>query len=333
MQTLLSRLTKGERLTQGEFALLLSHKGEEIESVAGEVARSHFGNTIFLRGLIEISNICKRDCYYCGIRSGNVEVNRYRLDHRTIMETCEVGHQLGFQTFVLQGGEDPYWQSMRLVRLVHEIRASFPEVAITLSLGEMDGDIYRKLYEAGANRYLLRHETINPDHFAFLHPASQTIHHRVEALRTLKEIGFETGAGGMVGSPGQTLDHLAEDLCFIQEFQPAMIGIGPFIPHHSTPFRDFPTGSLEMTLRMVALCRLVCPKANIPATTAVASVGSNGRKRAIEAGANVVMPNLSPPNYRQLYQLYDHKATTGSEAAEGLMLLKKELIGYGYVAH
>lgn len=331
MLTLLSKLARGTKLSVDELEALLGYEGCEIEQAAGEVARAHFGQTIYLRGLIEISNICSSNCYYCGIRASNKQVDRYRLGHEAIMATCRVGRELGFKTFVLQGGEDPYWRGEHLVRLVQDIRSTYPSVAITLSLGEMEEEAYQALYEAGANRYLLRHESINATHFATLHPASQTIERRVAALRALKRIGFEAGAGGMVGSPGQTMRHLAEDLYFIQDFAPAMIGIGPFIPHHATPFRDYPAGSLELTLRMVALCRLICPKANIPATTAVASLGGDGRRRAIEAGANVVMPNLSPPDYRNLYQLYDHKASTGSEAAEGLAILKDELADYGYV--
>lgn len=313
-----------------DYLSLLSMPGTEIEEVAGQVARERFGRTVFLRGLIEISNYCRCNCYYCGIRSSNKDIVRYRLTHDQILDTCRVGAELGFKTFVLQGGEDPYWRGDRLVDLITQIHHTYPDITITLSLGEMSREEYQALHDAGASRYLLRHETIDPDHFQQLHPEQQTIAHRVEALRALKSIGFETGAGGMVGSPGQTLRHLAKDLCFIQEFQPDMIGIGPFIPHRDTPFRQYPSGNLELTLRMVALCRLICPHANIPATTAVASLAADGRRRALEAGANVVMPNLSPPDYRHLYSLYNNKARTGSEAAEGLSLLRAELLQYGY---
>lgn len=313
-----------------DYLSLLSIPGTEIERIAGEVARDRFEHVVYLRGLIEISNYCSRNCYYCGIRSGNTHITRYRLLYDEILDTCRIGAELGFQTFVLQGGEDPYWRGERLLKLIKQIRFTYPDITITLSLGEMSRGEYQALYDAGARRYLLRHETIDSNHFQQLHPEGQTIIHRVEALRTLKSIGFETGAGGMVGSPRQTLHHLAKDLCFIQEFQPEMIGIGPFIPHQDTPFRQYPSGSLELTLRMIALCRLTCPNANIPATTAVASLSSDGRRRALDAGANVVMPNLSPPNYRDLYSLYNNKARTGSEAAEGLSLLRAELLEYGY---
>lgn len=279
-----------------------------------------------------MSNYCRCNCYYCGIRRGNRYVERYRLTHEEILETCALGAELGFQTFVLQGGEDLYWRGDRLTELVKEIHRLYPEITITLSLGEMSGEEYQALYDAGARRYLLRHETIDPEHFATLHPKSQTIESRIACLRSLKSIGFETGAGGMVGSPGQTLEHLAQDLTFIQVFQPKMIGIGPFIPHADTPFCDYTSGRLTLTLRMIALCRLICPTAYIPATTAVASLANDGRIKAIRAGANVVMPNLSPPNFRSLYTLYNNKAHTGSEAAEGLTLLESELRAYGYHA-
>ncbi|MBR8702552.1 [FeFe] hydrogenase H-cluster radical SAM maturase HydE [Porphyromonas levii] len=330
MQILINKLKDGERLSEVDFLSLLSLPTTEIEEIAGQVARNRLGYTVFLRGLIEISNYCRCNCYYCGIRSGNKEVVRYRLSHDEILETCQIGAKLGFQTFVLQGGEDPYWRGERLVQLITQIHKSYPDITITLSLGEMMMDEYQALYEAGARRYLLRHETIDPIHFQQLHPVDQTIATRLEALRALKAIGFETGVGGMVGSPGQTLHHLTKDLCFIQQFQPDMIGIGPFIPHNDTPFRHYPSGSLDLTLRMVALCRLICPNANIPATTAVASLASDGRRKTLDAGANVVMPNLSPPTYRDYYSLYNNKARTGSEAAEGLTLLRAELSQYGY---
>lgn len=330
MQILINKLMEGERLSEVDYLSLLSMPGTDIEKIAGQKARERFGHVVYLRGLIEISNFCRCNCYYCGIRSGNHNVIRYRLTHDKIIETCRVGAELGFQTFVLQGGEDTYWRGTRLVGLVAQIHQTYPEITITLSLGEMSSEEYKALYDAGARRYLLRHETIDPDHFRYLHPEGQTLENRVEAIRRLKSIGFETGVGGMVGSPGQTLQHLAKDLCFIQQLRPEMIGIGPFIPHQDTPFSEYPNGSLELTLRMVALCRLTCPNANIPATTAVATLASDGRKRALDAGANVVMPNLSPPKYRDYYSLYNNKARTGSEAAEGLALLRTELLQYGY---
>lgn len=313
-----------------DFLSLLSMPGTEIEEMAGQMARERFGYTVYLRGLIEISNYCRCNCYYCGIRRGNKKIVRYRLSYDEILDTCRVGVELGFHTVVLQGGEDLYWRGKHLVELVSQIHQNHPNITITLSLGEMNRDEYQALYDAGARRYLLRHETIDSNHFQQLHPKEQTIEQRVEALCALKSVGFETGAGGMVGSPGQTLLHLAKDLCFIQELQPEMIGIGPFIPHQDTPFHQYPSGGLELTLRMVALCRLICPNANIPATTAVASSAVDGRRRALEAGANVVMPNLSPPKYRDFYSLYNNKARTGSEAAEGLSLLRAELLQYGY---
>ncbi|CQB85745.1 [FeFe] hydrogenase H-cluster radical SAM maturase HydE [uncultured Porphyromonas sp.] len=332
MPTSLAKFLQGELLEEHEFLELLTYEGREIEETAGRVSVEHFWREIKLRGLIELSNYCRSDCYYCGIRASNKAVDRYRLTKEEILEVCSVGEGLGLGTFVLQGGEDPFWRGARLVDLVQELHRCYPKVVLTLSLGEMSRTEYQELYDAGARRYLLRHETIDPLHFKQLHPPRQRIEHRIEAIHALKEIGFETGVGGMVGSPGQKLYHLARDLAFIQRLQPAMIGIGPFLPHHDTPFRSYPSGSLERTVRMVALCRLICPTANIPATTAVASLSSEGRRQAIEAGANVVMPNLSPPRFRKLYQLYDHKASFGSEAAEGIEILRRELSSYGFTA-
>lgn len=333
MPTLVTKLSHGEHLSVSEFLSLLLQDNNEIETKAGAIREHHFGNTIFLRGLIEISNYCRCNCYYCGIRRENERLTRYRLTREQILDACRVGAELGFHTFVLQGGEDTYWRGGRLVDLIKDIHGAYPEITITLSLGEMSSEQYQDLFDAGARRYLLRHETIHPSHYRHLHPKSQTLDHRLKALTSLKSIGYETGVGGMVGSPGQKLRYLAEDLYFIQEFQPDMIGIGPFLPHADTPFNNFPPGDLSLTLRMVALCRLICPTANIPATTAVATLSNRGREKAIKAGANVVMPNLSPPDYRSLYSLYDNKASYGSEAAEGLSLLRSELSRYGFSAY
>lgn len=330
MQTLLSKLEAGERLSKEAYLSLLCAEGNQIEERAGQRARECFGRGIFVRGLIEISNICQNDCYYCGIRKSNKRVSRYRLTHEEVLSACEEGYKIGFRTFVVQGGEDPYWRGDRLIDLIHDIRIKYPDCAITLSLGELAKSELTALYQAGANRYLLRHETINREHYATLHPQEMRQETRLQALKNLKEIGFQVGTGVMIGSPEQTLSHLAEDLAFIASLQPEMIGLGPFIPHVDTPYRSKSAGTLETTLRFIALCRLTCPRANIPATTAVATLDPEGRKRAILAGANVVMPNLSPPNYRALYNLYDHKAYSGSEAAEGVALLEQELETISY---
>lgn len=321
--------TRIRYLTSKDFVRLLSGadptESEALRDYAQATAQAHFGKGIYVRGLIEISNVCKNNCYYCGLRRDNATLGRYRLTSEEILSSCRVGYEMGFRTFVLQGGEDAYWRGARLEDLVREIRTTYPDAALTLSLGEMERDEYQALFDAGANRYLLRHETHNFAHYARLHPREMSGAHRLMCLAHLREIGYQAGTGIMVGPPAQTLQHLAEDLAYIRDFRPHMVGIGPFLTHHDTPFRDEKNGDLMLTLRFVALTRLLCPEANIPATTAVATLHPRGRLMAIQHGANVVMPNLSPPSSRRLYSLYDHKAHLGAEAAEGLRLLEEEL--------
>lgn len=334
MPTLQTNLDNIRHLSLGEYEELLSTTSPDSDHILTDLARrtaqERFGRGVYVRGLIEISNICANNCYYCGIRRGNAHVERYRLSEDEILESCHIGYHIGFRTFVLQGGEDPYWRGERLHDLVRKIRSLYPDCALTLSLGEMSRDEYKSLYEAGANRYLLRHETRNAEHYGHLHPSEMSGAYRLQCIRDLKEVGFQTGTGIMIGSPGQTVEHLAEDLAFIAELQPEMIGLGPFLPHRDTPFGREQVGRLETTLRFISLCRLICPDANIPATTAVATLHPEGRLRAILAGANVVMPNLSPSRRRALYSLYDDKAYSGSEAAEGVALLEEQLETIGY---
>lgn len=290
-----------------------------------------YGRSVYFRGLIELSNYCKNDCYYCGIRRSNRHVSRYRLTQEEILQCCREGDSVGYKTFVLQGGEDPWFTDDWLVDCVRRIRAEFPSHAITLSLGERSETSYQNLFDAGANRYLLRHETANEAHYNQLHPTSMSLTHRKECLYTLKKIGFQVGAGLMVGSPYQTSQILLEDLRFLQELEPHMVGIGPFIPHKETPFGAHPMGSLEQTLRLVALTRILLPKALIPATTALGTASSDGRERGFRAGANVVMPNLSPMNVRKKYSLYDNKLFTGEEAAEHQRSMEKSIRAMGFV--
>lgn len=301
-----------------------------INRQAREVSRQHFGNRIYIRGLIEISNCCRNNCYYCGIRKGNPHVKRYRLSDETILACCRQGYGLGFRTFVLQGGEDPAFTDQRMEQLIAAIRHEFPDCAITLSVGERPREVYERFFRAGANRYLLRHETHNAEHYRRLHPQEMSLNHRLQCLSDLKEIGYQTGTGIMVGSPGQTADHLVEDILYIGRLQPEMIGIGPFLPHSNTPFGTHAAGSLKQTLLLLSIFRLMHPSAWIPATTALATLAPDGRQRGILAGANVVMPNLSPPDERGNYTLYNNKAALGAESAEGLDLLRKELGEIGY---
>lgn len=322
------------QLSAQDYKSLLENDDSQDISCLYEEARkttvSVFKNNIYIRGLIEVSNYCRNNCYYCGIRASNTHVNRYRLSKEQILACCEYGYVLGFRTFVLQGGEDPVQTDEWIEDVVRSIHAAHPGCAITLSLGEKAPESYKRFRKAGADRYLLRHESFDSDHYGRLHPADMSRDRRLECLRSLKENGYQTGSGIMVGSPYQTLDHVVEDLLFIQEFRPEMIGIGPFVHHHDTPFADFPDGSVALTLKLISIFRLMHPQALIPSTTAIATLKSDGHRKAILAGANVVMPNLSPASIRKEYALYDNKAAFATESAEGLEELRKELRSIGY---
>lgn len=337
MKSLIQKLEKNKALSRDEWITLILNRTVESDTYLFERARAvqqrYYGNKIFIRGLIEFTNYCKNDCYYCGIRRSNSHALRYRLDSADILDCCRQGYQLGFRTFVLQGGEDGYFTDDRLVTLVSEIRTQFPDCAITLSLGERSKDSYQALFDAGADRYLLRHETYDPAHYQALHPSELSASHRQHCLWDLKEIGYQVGTGIMVGSPGQTAEHLADDLLFMKKLNPQMIGIGPFIPHHDTPFADQTAGTLELTLFLLGVIRLMIPKVLLPATTALGTIAPDGRERGVLAGANVIMPNLSPSNVREKYLLYDNKLHTGDEAAEAVEHLKQsmKIIGYDVV--
>ena len=334
MKTVIDKLHQEHTLSPEEYRSLLLCEDAEVlgylQEKAQQTALFRFGNAVYIRGLIEISNRCRNNCLYCGIRKSNTMVSRYALSRETILSCCREGYELGFRTFVLQGGEDSSQTDDWIAGTVSAIKQEFPECAITLSLGEKSLASYQRFFEAGANRYLLRHETFNEAHYRELHPSDMSQDHRLLCLEWLKLIGYQTGTGIMVGSPGQAIGHLVEDLRFIERFQPEMIGIGPFIPHADTPFADQPAGSVEMTLKLISIFRLMHPSALIPATTALATLSPDGRERGILAGANVVMPNLSPSSVRKKYALYDNKASFGSESAEGLKLLEKQLNGIGY---
>lgn len=332
--SLIDTLAVQHTLTKEEFLYLFSVRNHDSDAYLFEKARAvrkaYYGNEVFVRGLIEFTNYCKNDCYYCGIRASNRKAERYRLTSTQILECCALGYELGYRTFVLQGGEDPYFTDERLVPLVQQIRQSFPDCAITLSLGERSRESYKRLREAGANRYLLRHETANPVHYGRLHPAEMSFSNRKECLWTLKELGYTVGAGFMVGSPFQTPETLADDLLFINELQPGMVGIGPFIPHVDTPFCDMPAGSVLLTLFFIGVLRLMLPSALLPATTALGTADPTGREKGILAGGNVMMPNLSPQDVREKYKLYNNKICTGDEAAECRDCLSGRMSRIGY---
>ena len=334
MKDLILKLEQEHKLTKEEWIRLIDGRTPEFAEILFERARTvrhaHYGRDVYIRGLIEFTNYCRNDCYYCGIRKSNACLSRYRLTEEEILSCCRNGYELGFRTFVLQGGEDGWFTRERMTALIRKIRTEFPDCAITLSVGEREKDEYQEYFDAGANRFLLRHETSNEAHYSYLHPAELKLSHRKECLWNLRHIGYQVGSGIMVGSPGQTIEHLAEDLLFLQELQPHMVGIGPFIPHKDTPFKDEKAGTLELTLFLLGCVRLMLPKVLMPATTALSTIHPDGRKRGILAGANVVMPNLSPQENRKLYSLYDNKRCMGDEAAEGLALLRAEMKEIGY---
>lgn len=332
---LIEKLTNQQDLADAELAQLIEEPAAQapLAQAADKRRRQIYGTEVYLRGLIEFTNYCKNDCYYCGIRAGNRKARRYRLTQEEILACCAEGYRLGFRTFVLQGGEDPYYDDERMCAIVAAIRELYPDCAITLSLGEREEASYRRLREAGADRYLLRHETADPQHYRLLHPASLSLEHRKNCLFQLKKLGYQVGSGFMVGSPGQTTQHLLADIRFLQSLQPAMIGIGPYINHPDTPFKDCPSGSLDLTLRLLSLLRLLFPYALLPSTTALGTIAPNGRELGLQAGANVVMPNLSPVPVRTLYQLYSGKICTGEEAAQcrGCLEARVRLAGYQVV--
>ena len=306
---------------------------EVLKSAAVKLRKKYYGDKVFTRGLIEFTNYCKNNCYYCGIRKGNHNAQRYRLTKEEILECCKQGYELGFRTFVLQGGEDPYYTDEKMADIIRSIRESYTDCAITLSIGEKSYESYRLFREAGADRYLLRHETANEEHYGKLHPPQMSLANRMKCLYELKELGYQVGAGFMVGSPGQTLDCIARDLVFLQELKPQMVGIGPFIPHHDTEFANEPAGSVDLTLFLLSVIRIMLPKVLLPATTALGTMDPRGREKGLSVGANVVMPNLSPVMNRKKYDLYDNKICTGEEAAEcrGCLGRRVESVGYRLV--
>ncbi len=323
-------------LTKDEFAALVRAADEPgtaemLREEAAKLRKQYYGNKVFMRGLIEFTNYCKNNCYYCGIRAGNKNAERYRLTKEEILECCAQGYALGFRTFVLQGGEDPWYTDEKIADIVRAIKDAYPECAVTLSIGEKSRESYRLFREAGADRYLLRHETANEEHYGMLHPASMSLKVRKQCLYDLRELGYQVGAGFMVGSPWQTPEHIAEDLVFLKELQPQMVGIGPFIPHHDTQFADKPAGSVPLTLFLLSVIRILLPKVLLPATTALGTLDPRGREKGMQAGANVVMPNLSPVRNRKQYELYDNKICTGEESAQCRGCLERRVESVGCV--
>ena len=334
MKDRIRRLEQDRDLPDRDLLDLIVMQDAEAEALlaqrAAAVRQQVYGRDVFIRGLIEFTNYCRNDCFYCGIRRSNACAQRYRLTREEILACCRTGYGLGFRTFVLQGGEDPFFTTERLAELVRAIKQAYPDCAVTLSVGEKDRATYQAWFDAGADRYLLRHETADEGLYRRLHPEELSLQNRMRCLRDLKDIGYQVGCGFMVGAPFQTPEMLLKDLRFLQAFQPHMVGIGPFIPHRDTPFRDCPPGTAQMTLRLLAIIRLMLPHVLLPATTALGTVQSDGRQRGMGYGANVVMPNLSPLSVRKKYALYDNKISTGEEAAESVALLKQSMAAAGY---
>lgn len=332
--TLSDKLLLTRSLSDDELRALIDDSDAASDAAlferADSVRRKIYGDEVYIRGLIEFTNYCKNNCYYCGIRRDNKACERYRLSKDDILSCCEEGYSLGFRTFVLQGGEDPYYTDDILCEIVSEIRNRYTDCAITLSIGEKSRESYERYFKAGANRYLLRHETADHAHYAKLHPGSMSLENRKKCLFDLKDIGYQVGSGFMVGSPYQNTDNIIKDLRFLQELKPDMIGIGPYITHAQTPFKDEKSGNLELTLRLIAILRLMFPYALIPATTALGTIHPTGRELGLKAGANVVMPNLSPVGVRKLYELYENKICTGEEAAQCRGCLESRVNAAGY---
>lgn len=334
MTELVEKLYNTGDLSDSELKALIetddSSAAELLRRYADETRQKSYGKKVFLRGLIEVSSYCRNDCLYCGIRRSNKEADRYRLSREEIMSCCENGYGLGFRTFVMQGGEDSFFTDDFMCSVISEIKEKYPDCAVTLSLGERSYDSYKRMKEAGADRYLLRHEAASEELYSKLHPAEMSLAHRKECLFQLRELGYQVGAGFMVGAPHQTTDHIIADLRFLQELRPQMIGIGPFVPHHNTPFADKSGGTLALTLRLLGILRLMFPKVLLPATTALGTIAPNGRELGLKTGCNVVMPNLSPVKVRKKYDLYDNKICTGEEAAECRGCLQRRIESAGY---
>ena len=336
--TIVDKFMRQHSLTEDEYLELLQHWQDSdvvkrLSEEAVKLRKQHYGDKVFTRGLIEFTNYCRNNCYYCGIRRDNRNIGRYRLDCGEILECCRDGYALGYRTFVLQGGEDPYYTDSRMAEIIREIKKNFPDCAVTLSIGEKSYESYKLFREAGADRYLLRHETADDSLYSLLHPDEMKLETRRQCLYDLKKLGYQVGAGFMVGPPGQKLEHLAKDLVFLQELHPQMVGIGPFIPHHDTVYADKEAGSVELTLFLLSVVRIMLPKVMLPATTALGTMDPVGREKGLNAGANVVMPNLSPVKNRKMYELYDNKICTGEEAAEcrGCLGMRVEAAGYRLV--
>ncbi len=334
VKKLIDKLNNTRSLEKEEYEFIIENYSQDdflyAKGLAQENRYAYYKNKVYIRGLIEISNYCKNNCLYCGLGRDNKTCTRYRLTKEQILGCCKESYDLGFRTFVMQGGEDIYFTDDVMCDIIYDIKEKYPDCAVTLSLGERSKESYKKLFDAGADRYLLRHETADKIHYMKLHPKEMSFEKRMECLMSLKEIGYQVGCGFMVGSPYQTPKTLSEDLKFIETFSPQMCGIGPFIPHHATPFKKKKAGSVELTLFLISVIRLIKPNILLPATTALGSLEIDGRERGLLAGANVIMPNISPISERKKYEIYDNKAFSGKESALEIENIKKQIHAIGY---
>ena len=331
--SIINKLYNENNASREELLYLLDNIDSKSKELLIEKAHKtrlkYFKNKVYIRGLVELTSFCKKDCLYCGLRRTNKNAQRYRLSKEEVLECVRAGDKLGYKTIVLQGGEDAYFNDEVMVDIIKSIKKEFPNNAITLSLGERSYESYKKMYNAGADRYLLRHESASKKLYEDIHPG-EPFEIRRKCLKNLKDIGYQAGAGFMVGIPNQTNEDLVNDLLFVKDFEPAMCGIGPFIPHKDTPFKGFNCGSAKMTLFILSLCRIMLPDVLLPATTALSTVRDDGRQLGVLSGANVIMPNLSPIEVRKKYMLYDNKAITGDDAGENLKLIQDNINEIGY---
>ena len=324
---LIAKAAATRSLSRGELIELLSDDdcNEALFAAADDVRRRYVGDGIHLRALIEFSNICRNNCCYCGLRRDNRNIKRYRIDADTIFNLAEyAARNMGLKTIVLQSGEDMFFDRDKLCDIIRRIKTL--DVALTLSIGEKTAAEYKAYKAAGADRFLLRIETTDRDLYHQLDPG-MSWQNRRRCLADIAAAGLEVGSGVMVGLPGQTIESLADDILFFREINADMIGIGPFIPHPDTPLKDAAGGTLEMSLKVMALTRLLLPDINIPATTAMETLAPDGQTKALQAGANVIMPNVTLTQYRRHYELYPGKSTTNYTPDESLKVLRDKITG------
>lgn len=331
---LIDKLYINNSLEKNELKFLLKNLNplmrEYLIEKAFETRKKIYGKTVYFRGLMEITNICKHNCLYCGIRAKNSKADRYSLSKETILNCCFSGYNLGYRTFVLQGGENSKITDEFLIDIISILKNKFKDIAITLSLGERGKNSFKKLYDAGADRYLIRHETFNKKLYKKLHP-NMSYKNRIKSLYILKKIGYQVGSGFLIGLPSLKLEDYYKDLIFLKKLKPHMIGIGPFIPHINTPLKNEKGGSSYDTITLIAILRLLLPDVLLPATTALVTLDPNSRNLAFRAGANVIMPNISPLSSRKKYTLYNGKAFLGDEAGEEMEIIIKHIKEAGFI--